>query len=65
MATSNKRTRTAAAGPETTATFEVLSNLSHDHDDYVPGDQIELTEEQAIALGPQVVKPAAGTKAVE
>ncbi|MET3461283.1 hypothetical protein [Variovorax atrisoli] len=56
------RKRTAAeAGP--TATFEVISNLSLDNEDYVPGDTVELTEEQAIELGPQVVKPVAAKAA--
>ncbi|RSZ35082.1 MULTISPECIES: hypothetical protein [unclassified Variovorax] len=56
MATRNKRT-VAEAGP--TATFEVLSNLSLDNEDFVPGDTVELSEEQAIEIGPQVVKPVA------
>lgn len=49
------RKNAAAAGP--TATFKVLSPLSHDGEDYAIGDQVELTEAQALALGPQVVEP--------
>lgn len=48
--------RKPAAGP--IATFIVQSNLSLDGDDYAPGDPVELTEAQAVELGPEVVLPA-------
>lgn len=51
----------AAAGP--TALFTVLSNLSHDGDDYAVGDTVELTEAHALALGSDVVAPAKAAKA--
>lgn len=53
----------AAAGP--TATFKVLSPLSHDGDDYAIGEAVELTEAQALALGPEVVEPAPVEKAAK
>jgi len=65
MATRNNRNRPAVDTGER-ASFEVLSNLSHDNEDYLPGDTVDLTESQAIELGPQVVKPAAkAAKAAE
>lgn len=57
MAT-RKRTASAEAGAPVTAAFEVVSNLSLDNEDYVPGDTVYLTEDQAIEVGSQVVKPA-------
>lgn len=62
MATRNRKT---AAEPGTTATFDVISNLSLDNEDYVPGDTVELTEAQAVEIGPQVVQPAKAAKAAE
>ena len=59
------RKRTVAAEPGTTASFEVLSNLSLDNETYAPGETVELTEEQAIEVGPQVVRPVAFDKAAE
>lgn len=56
MATTRKRS--VAAEPGTTASFEVLSNLSLDNETYAPGETVDLTEEQALELGPQVVRPA-------
>jgi hypothetical protein len=47
--------RNTTAGP--TAAFEVLIALSHDNEDYEVGDTVELTEAQALALGPQIVRP--------
>lgn len=52
MATTRKTTADA------TASFIVQSNLSFDGDDYAPGDPVELTEAQALELGPDVVLPA-------
>ena len=49
--------KTQSLGPA--AEFEVLSNLSHDNEDYTPGDTVELTEAQALAAGPEVVRPLA------
>lgn len=63
MATRNKRT--AAAEPGTTASFVVQSNLSLDNESYAPGDLVDLTEDQAIELGPEVVRPAAADQAAE
>lgn len=54
MATAPKNT----AAAKTTALFLVKSNLSHDGDDYAVGDTVELTEAQALALGPEVIEPA-------
>lgn len=50
----------AALGP--TAQFTVLSNLSHDGEDYKPDEIVELTEAQAIAAGPDVVEPVKAEK---
>jgi hypothetical protein len=36
---------------------KVLTNLSHDGKDYVPGDVVELTEAQVKPLLPDVVEP--------
>lgn len=63
MATRNKRTN--AAEPGVTASFVVQSNLSLDNESYAPGDLVDLTEDQAIELGPEVVRPAAADKAAE
>lgn len=57
MATTRRNTATTATGPS--ASFEVLVALSHDNEDYAAGDPIELTEAQAVALGPQIVRPVA------
>lgn len=59
MATAPKTPAKPAAGPK--SLYDVLSNLSHDGEDYAPGGQVELTEAQA-ALLPGVVKPAAPEK---
>lgn len=59
------RKRTASAEPGTTAAFEVLSNLSLDNEPYAPGETVDLTEEQALELGPQVVRPVTAAKAGE
>lgn len=44
------------------ATFKVLSPLSHDNEEYAVGEAVELTEAEALALGPQVVEPVPAAK---
>lgn len=61
MATS-KSTPAARAAKAETKLYDVQSNLDHDGEPYVAGDQVELTADQAKPLiDLQVVKLAAAT----
>jgi hypothetical protein len=54
------KVETLAKAPETKA-YPVLGHLRHDKQDYAPGDSVQLTEPQAIALAALGVIDAASS----